>query len=148
MKILKSLSLATLLLALPALAPSAQSHSAGISGERAYARITRSKQALTVNPNQVGNFPTIDVVAQKSIKVEVIYPAGQANESVTLKALEGGNLGNGQGTKDVTLDNLKTATFYFTTGSGRGLYRVAVSKGADVKIVEFWVGEKLPVFAE
>ena len=95
MKILKSLSLATLLLALPALAPSAHSQSAGISGERAYARITRSKQALTVNPNQVGNFPTIDVVAQKSIKIEVTYPAGLANEKVTLKALEGRNLGNG-----------------------------------------------------
>ena len=146
MKNLKTLSLATLLLALVALSPPALAQSAGISGERAYARVTRSRQALTLNPNQVGNFPTIDVVPQKSIKVEVIYPAGQPNEKVTLTALEGGALGNNLGTQDITLDSLQTGTFYFSTGAGRGLYRVAVRKGTDVKILEFWVGEKLPVY--
>ena len=147
-KTLKTLSLVTLLVSLVAFSPSAFAQSAGISGERAYARITRSKQALTVNPNQVGNFPTIDVLAQKSIKIEVIYPAGQANEKVTLTVLEGGTLGNTLGTQDITLDSLKKGTFYFATGSGRGLYRVAVRKGDDLKFLEFWVGEKLPVFTE
>ena len=148
MKNLKSLSLLTLLLTLAAFAPPVLAQSAGNSGERCYARVTRSKGALTLNPNQVGNFPTIDVRPQTAIKIEVIYIAGQANQKVTLTALEGGTLGNGKATQEVTLDSQKTVSFTFATGSGRGLYRVAVGKGTDVKILEFWVGEKLPVYTE
>ena len=67
---------------------------------------------------------------------------------MTLTALEGGTLGNGKGTQEITLDSQKTASFSFAMGAGRGLYRVAVGKGTDVKILEFWVGEKLPVYTE
>ena len=146
----KTLPLLTLLAALATFAPArdALAQSAGISGERCYARVTRSKQALTLNPNQVGNFPTIDVRPQTPIAVAVIYTDGQVNQKVTLTALEGGTLGNGLVTQEVTLDSLKTASFSFATGGGRGLYRVAVRKGTDVKILEFWVGEKLPVYIE
>jgi hypothetical protein len=143
MKYIKTLPLAALLLSLAALSLSAFAQSAGISGERCYARITRSKQALTFNPNQVGNFPTIDVRPQTPIQVEVVYTDGAAGAAVTLTALDGGTLGNGKSTQDVTLDSLKTASFSFSTGSGRGLYRVLVGKGTDNKTLEFWVGEKM-----
>ena len=147
MKPTKLFILATLLLALAAFSTSVFSQSAGISGERCYARIKRATQVLTLNPNQVGSFPTLDV-RPTPIAIQVIYPAGQANEKVTLSAMEGGTLGNGLAVQEVTLDTLKTATFSFTTGSGRGLYRVLVCKGIDCKILEFWVGEKLPVYTE
>ena len=100
-----ALWLATLSLSLVAFSPSASAQSAGISGERAYARITRSKQALTVNPSQVGNFPTIDVRPQAAIQIEVIYLEGTAGQAVTLTAQEGGTLGNGKPTQDITLDS-------------------------------------------
>ena len=151
MKHLRTLPLLALLLfAFATFAPSrdALAQNAGISGERCYARVTRSKQALTVNPNQVGNFPEISVRPATPISIQIIYPSGQADQKVTLTALEGGTLGNGKATQDVTLDSFKTASFTFATGAGRGLYRVAVGKGTDVKILEFWVGEKLPVYTE
>ena len=77
----KTLSITLLLAVFAAFAPSrdAVAQSAGISGERCYARVTRSKGALTLNPNQVGNFPTIDGRPQTAIKIEVIYIAGIAN---------------------------------------------------------------------
>ena len=143
-----ALWLATLSLSLVAFSPSASAQSAGISGERAYARITRSKQALTVNPSQVGNFPTIDVRPQAAIQIEVIYLEGTAGQAVTLTAQEGGTLGNGKPTQDITLDSQKKAVFTFATGSGRGLYQVLLRKGTDFKVLEFWVGEKLPVATE
>ena len=148
MKNLNPLSLVILLLSLAALAPPAQSQSAGISGEGASARIIWNKTPYTLNPNQVGNFPTLDVPAQTPISVTVSYPAGKAGQAVSLRALEGGTLGNGKPTQDTTLDSQNKATFTFTTNRGRGLYRVAVGKGTDVKILEFWVGEKLPVYTE
>ena len=138
MKNLQTLSLATLLLSLAAFSPPAFAQSAGISGERCYARIVRVRQALTLSPNQVGSFPEIAVRGQSPISIQVIYPAGLANEKVSLTALEGGNLGNGLATQDVTLDSLETATFTFATGGGRGLYRVLVRKGTDQKMLEFW----------
>ncbi len=144
MKPKKEIILATLLVSLAAVSlPVVFAQSQGISGERCYARIVRVRQGITVNPNQVGNFPEISVRPQTAINISVVYPAGQANEKVTLTALEGGNLGNGLATQDVTLDSLKTATFSFATGSGRGLYRVSVRKGIDEKILEFWVGDKM-----
>ena len=150
MKHIKSLSLATLLLALAALSLPAFAQSQGISGERCYARITFNRKPFNINPNQVGTFhPTIDGFrAQTQIKLEVIYPSGQADQKVTLTALEGGTLGNGLETQDLTLDSLKTASFTFATGAGRGLYRVSVLKGTDEKILEFWVGEKMPKYPE
>ncbi len=143
MKNPKPFVLAVLLLTLAAHSPPALAQSQGISGERCYARITRSKQAITLNPNQVGNFPTLDVRPQTLVGVEIIYTAGLVNEAVALTALEGGTFGNGKTTQDVTLDSLKRASFSFAAGSGRGLYRVSVRKGTDVKLLEFWVGEPL-----
>ncbi len=148
MKNLKTCLFPTLLLALFACSLSALAQSQGISGERCYARVTRSKQAITLNPNQVGNFPTIDVRPQTLVGVEVIYTAGQANQAVSLTALEGGTFGNGKTTQDLTLDSLKKASFSFAAGSGRGLYRVSVRKGADIKILEFWVGEPMTKASE
>ena len=149
MKNLNLRFLVALLLALAAVSPPPVcAQSAGISGERCYARVTRSKQALTLNPNQVGNFPTLDVRPQTLVGVEVIYTAGLANQGVALTALEGGTFNNGKTTQDLTLDRLKQASFSFTASSGRGLYRVSVRKGSDIKILEYWVGEKLPVATE
>ena len=148
MKNLKTCLPLTLLVALFACSLSVLAQSAGISGERCYARIVRVKQGLTVQPNQVGTFPEISVRPATPIAVQVIYNAGLANQKVTLTALEGGTLGNGLSTQDITLDSLKTATFSFATGAGRGLYRVAVRKGTDLKILEFWVGEPMPKYSE
>ena len=80
--------------------------------------------------------------------VDVIYISGQANQAVALTALEGGTFGNGKTTQDLTLDSLKKASFSFAAGSGRGLYRVSVRKGADIKILEFWVGEPMTKASE
>ncbi len=148
MKNLKSCLLPTLLLALFACSLSALAQSQGISGERCYARIVRSKQALTVSPNQVGSFPEILVRPQTLVGVEVFYIAGLANEAVTLIAMEGGTFGNGKTTQDLPLDSLKRASFRFAAGSGRGLYRVSVRKGTDVKLLEFWVGEPMTKASE
>ena len=67
MKNLKTPSLTTLQLTFAVqLTPSTFAQSAGNSGESAYARITRSKQALMFNPNQVGNFPASFVLLRMS----------------------------------------------------------------------------------
>ncbi len=148
MKNLKTCLLPSLLLALATFSLSALAQSAGISGERCYARIVRAKQALTVSPNQVGSFPEISVRPQTLVGVEVTYIAGLANEAVALTALEGGTFGNGKTTQDLTLDSFKKASFSFAAGSGRGLYRVSVRKGTDIKLLEFWVGEPMTKASE
>jgi len=65
---------------------------------------------------------------------------------VCLSVLDGGQLnGDGSGLKTVELEEGGKFTFTFQVTEQDGLHRVTLRRGKDVKVLEFWVGERLAV---
>jgi hypothetical protein len=118
------------------------------------ARVQVGGRAYELTPNQVGNFQRIYVQPSETIPVEVAYEQGKAGERVAVSAEDGGGVwqgvsGKGQGAGGTgtvaTLDERLRIAFNFRATEHRGIHRVVLRKGADVKVLDFWVGQELPV---
>jgi hypothetical protein len=123
-------------------------------GQRVTARVQVGGRAYDLTPNQVGNFQRIYVQPGETIPVQVAYEEGKAGEPVAVSAEDGGGVwqgvsGKGQGAGGTgtaaTLDERLRIAFNFKATEHRGIHRVVLRKGADVKVLDFWVGAELPV---
>ena len=139
----KTFPLFTLLLAVTAFAPArdtlAQSTTVNAVRVTASAKVGAKNYALT--PNQIGQFQRLNIKANATIPVEVAYPDGQPGDKVSLRALDGGRFEDQSQLKAVTLDVNKKLTFTFTVNAEPGIYRVGLSRGQDLKVLDFWVGD-------
>ena len=77
--------------------------------------------------------------------IEVAYPKGQPGEVVLVQPMDGGRVGDKLGGLKLELDKQGTLRFKFEANEERGIYRVALRKQTDLKVVEFWVGDPLPI---
>jgi hypothetical protein len=114
-------------------------------------------RAYELTPNQVGNFQRIYVQPSETIPVEVAYEEGKAGERVAVSAEDGGGVwqgvsGKGEGARGkgaggfvAALDGQQKVAFEFQATEHRGIHRVVLRKGNDVKVLDFWVGQELPV---
>jgi hypothetical protein len=113
-------------------------------GERVVAKVTVENEEYRVTPNQVGNFQRIHVSANQLVTVDVNYVRGHDGETVSIAVLDGGKLDNGKPTKREVLGPDKKFTFQYQATGQRGIHRVMLTKGADQKTLDFWVGEPPP----
>jgi hypothetical protein len=114
-------------------------------GELVLAKVSIQNETYNLTPNRVGNFQRVHVSANEMVAVNVDYVQGHDGEAVSIMVLDGGQLDNGQPTKRLVLGEDKRLAFNFQVTEQRGVHRVKLSKGADQKLLDFWVGEPLPL---
>jgi hypothetical protein len=103
-------------------------------------------QAKTHKPllNQVGHFDQVsNIVPQQKVPVTISYPNARAGDRIVIMVLDGGFLEANEKARIVQLDRQKKIAFTFQAATDPGLYRIALRKGNDVKIVQLWVGEEI-----
>jgi hypothetical protein len=113
-------------------------------GELVLAQVKVDGDAYHLTPNQVGNFPRVHISAEETVAVDVDFVQGREGEAVSIMVLDGGQLDNGRPIRSETLGSDKKLSFQYQASGQRGIHRVRLTKGADQKILDFWVGEPPP----
>ena len=111
-----------------------------VPGAPIAATVTLDGKPLTLGVNQLGQFPRLYVAPNALIPVTLHYPNAQPGERVLAAAMDGGRFANSQTGIPLLLDPAGTASFAFQVTGMPGTHRVHVSKGRDVKVLDFWVG--------
>jgi hypothetical protein len=120
-------------------------------GLRAVAKVQREGKDYRLTPNQVGTFQRIYVQPGETVPIAISYPNGQPGDPVLIEAEDSGKLlaqaGIGGGSVGMTgrLNDQRTVEFAFEVSQNRGIHRVLLRKGNDVKVLDFWAGESLPL---
>jgi hypothetical protein len=115
-------------------------HPVAYSGAFVAAAVRVDGKDYHLTPNQVGNFPRIDVKTKDTIHVQVAYPQGQPGDAVVVESEDGGSLDGKKTANITTLDSQQAVEFNFHTTEQPGIYHVALRNGADVKVLNFWAG--------
>ncbi|MGB8194258.1 MAG: hypothetical protein WCF67_20165 [Chitinophagaceae bacterium] len=103
-------------------------------------------QSRTYKPllNQMGHFDQVSNLApQQKVPVSIGYPNGRPGEKIAIVVLDGGVIDDNEKAKIVELDRRKRILFNFQPATDEGLYRVAIRKGNDIKVVQLWVGAEI-----
>ena len=111
-----------------------------VPGAAIAATVTLDGKPLSLGVNQLGQFPRLYVAPNALIPVTLHYPNAQPGERVLAAAMDGGRFANSQTGIPLLLDPAGTASFAFQVTGMPGTHRVHVSKGRDVKVLDFWVG--------
>lgn len=91
---------------------------------------------VTVNPgNGEGRFALIGVQPNQVIPVALQYPAGNAGRAIQVSALDGGRLLSSPG----SAASDSSFKIQYQVGDDVGLYRVALTDGQRVVVLQFWV---------
>ena len=115
------------------------------AGEQTIATVNNAGVQRTLTPNEIGHFPRVYINANQAVPVEVSYPDGQPDDPVVIQVEDGGNLDGSLAAKLGKLDSLKKIAFKFTANADLGVYRVVLRKGADLRVLDFWVGDEQPM---
>ena len=114
-------------------------------GQRTVAKVSVKGSDTTLQPDQNGEFARVLINPRETVAVQVGFPEGLPGQQVTVEVADGGALDGKAPGKVLNLDESKNITFSFRANEDPGLYRVLVSKGGDVRQLNFWVGPELPV---
>lgn len=110
---------------------------AAIGGRVAYAFASVGDSRADLRPDQFGTFQRAYVPKETDVEINVRYPGLDAGETVSIGVFDGGSL---EGASALKADNKGSVNFVFRTGSNNGSYRLMLSAGNDVKILDFWAG--------
>jgi hypothetical protein len=89
--------------------------------------------------DQVGEFPRVDIPAEKPVEVRLRFPDAEPGERVVASVEDGGRLAEAEHAMAFALDENREASFRFTSDAEAGQYRISVRLGPDRKIVTLWV---------
>jgi hypothetical protein len=117
------------------------------AGQMVVARVTLGEQVHDLRPNQVGGFPRVNVSAKQVIPVVVSYPEAKPGQAVVIQSMDGGKCvepGRSEGidhdlVRMVTLDEKRVARFAVQVSEYAGTHRYVLMRGADQKVLDFWV---------
>jgi hypothetical protein len=118
----------------------APSDSNPFTPDTAQAEISLKSGTIKVSCNQVGNFQRIVVGPEEQIPVKVNFPDAQPGDAVAVEVKDGGHMNVSDMAKVLKLDTEKTLQFKFQPTAQAGIYRIALRKGAKVRVLNFWVG--------
>ncbi len=119
---------------------------AAFTGEEAQASVRVGDTEYELTPNQLKMFPRIaGIQPGQKLPVSISYPKGVEGEPVVVEAQDGGLFENDKKVQIDRLDHAKNLAFAFTAGHQAGVYRVVLRKGADQKMLDFWVGPEAPL---
>lgn len=114
----------------------------GVPGDNPVAVIATGETQRTLSSNQVGQFPRVYTRASSDVSARITYPEGQPGERVIVEVLDGGVLSpDTVMAKAFTLDASGSFDLNYTLSANDGTHRLALRKGTDVKMLEFWVGQ-------
>jgi hypothetical protein len=117
----------------------------------ARARVGLGADRETVlTPNQLGQFPQVYVQARQTVPVVVEYPQDEPGAAVVVQMMDGGQLVAPERpagidhdlVRLVYLDEHRQARFAVRVSGNEGMHRVVLTKGADQKQLDFWVGQE------
>ena len=114
-------------------------------GARAVAKVNVKGSETKLLPDQNGEFARVLIDPRETVAVQLSFPEGAPGQQITVQVADGGVLDGKAPGKALKLDDSKNITFSFRANEDPGLYRVLVSKGGDVRQLNFWVGPELPV---
>ncbi len=113
-------------------------------GQMVTARVASSGKSFDLVPDQVGVLEMHEPVQLKNaVEIEVAYPEADIGAKVVAAVEDGGQLEDAQRVVKLQLDDRRKASFKFTTSEGRGLHRITLRCGADIKTIQLWAGEPL-----
>ena len=120
---------------------------AGVPGgdephEEVRAGVQVGNRRIKLEPIHAGTFETVFLEERDTAKVAVTYPQGQAGDAVHVEILDGGSFADAKGSGQLKrLDGNGSLSFAYVPTGERGMARVSLRKGAQINIVDFWVGE-------
>jgi hypothetical protein len=117
-------------------------HAVEYPNQFADASVHAGNQNYLLTPNQLGNFERVNIAPKQKVAVDVSYPEGQAGDPVSVEVEDGGHLNQNQMAEVTALDGQDSIHFQFQPTDQAGIYRIVLRSGADVKVVNFWVGQE------
>lgn len=109
----------------------------------AEAMVPGRAEPKALRPNSVGVFERLQVEPNAQVPFAVRYPDVTPGRKVQVTVQDGGSLEAGKPTMNVPVGMDGMVRFTFTTGGSRGIYRIELRHGADVKFLEVWAGREL-----
>lgn len=103
------------------------------------------ENSLRVSPNLRGEFPRVIVIAEALITARVPFPEAQIGDSVAVQAEDGGQIAGGVTNGSTTIAADGVALVEFRAAAFEGMNRVTVRRGAETRVLEFWVGAEPPI---
>jgi hypothetical protein len=91
--------------------------------------------------NQIGYFDRVaDINPNESVQVELTYPDAKIGDQIVVSVEDGGMIEKEQKVGVYHLDKSRKITCTFKVGQAPGLYRLAVRKDFETRLVQLWVG--------
>lgn len=76
-------------------------------------------------------------------RIEVRLRPAAGNGTIVVRADDGGVI-NGRSLRPQVELSAEAPSFTFAPGGHRGLYTVTISRGKELQVLEFWVGNEAP----
>jgi hypothetical protein len=112
------------------------------AGEPVVARVEFEGRRVQLTPNQLGEFPRLNVAAGAGARVRLAFPEGTAASPVIIAPLDGGTVEAGQLSLVRELGTDHAVGFTYKASTYAGVHRVQVRRPGQAPVVlEFWAGQ-------
>lgn len=123
--------------------------SAPHAGQLVIASVTIGPRTHKLSPNITGDFQRVIVSPRQSIPITLTYPEAKPGDTVVVQAMDGGAIRapppptgiDHDMVRLLTLDTHRTAQTTFQVSDNKGTHRLVLTKGADKKVLDFWVAD-------
>lgn len=134
--------------AMPAPTPEPVASSTGdvASGDASMvASVTDAQGAVReLTPDNLGFFPRVYIEPRQVVPVRVNFADGRRDEVAVVRVEDGGRLEGNAPAKTFNLDDKGSIGFAFQANADPGVYHVVVHRGGDERVLDFWVGPRMP----
>ena len=104
----------------------------------AYIHVPSSGRRVATQPNQIGEFPTMETETNETVGVRLILDAVKSGTPVRVVIMDGGGFPAAQGVTQVLKAEKGSIAFEFTTSPNIGYHRVLVqAQGHPSRILNF-----------
>jgi hypothetical protein len=104
----------------------------------AYIHIPSSGRRVATQPNQIGEFPTMETMTNETVGVRLVLDAVKSGTPVRVVIMDGGGFPSAQGVAQVLNAEKGSIAFEFTTSPNIGYHRVLVqAQGHPSRILNF-----------
>ena len=118
-----------------------------VGGSVAKAQVVVNGEVHHSEPNQIGYFKRVYVPPSSKIRVEVSLPDPMGGDWVIAEAEDGGAIDGVAMAKAFQLPKSRKVAFTFHATDNAGVHRVSLRHGAQVRVLDFWVGPPLAMGA-
>jgi len=121
--------------------------SAPHAGQMVIATVQVGERSHKLSPNEVGDFDRVNVAPRQTIPVKLQYPEAQPGQTVVVQVMDGGAMVapdrppgiDNDLVRLLTLDESRSAEMAFRVTNNDGTHRLVLMRGADKKVLDFWV---------